>query len=364
VDYVVLDIESTGGAFNEEAVMEIALFRYNGREVTDQLISLVSPGRSVHPYVTKLTGITEKMLKRAPRFHELARRIIELTEDAILVGHNVGFDYRMLQLEYRRLGYDYHRPVMDTIELSKKMVPDLPSYGLAKVCEVLGISHPDQHRAEGDARATLDLFKILLEKDHSKEALRMASQAAEAIPTEQKLTKLLQPLKNRPGVFYLLNSQGTILYIGQADKVRQALEKLFLGTADQARALQEATEQIKVEETGSALIAELLEMEARFNLKPTYNKRWNPRYRRRNVQVPPHWAPVASFVFQGPGRHSTEKSVVVIENGQCIGYAFYQLETELENLERFKHKLVTIHHKPEANAIVTHHLGKGKKRVA
>ena len=90
--YAVLDIEATGGKKGEEDIIEVAIYRYDGRQVVDQLISLVCPERKIDAYVQKLTQITPKMVKTAPKFHELAKRIIEITDGAVLVGHNVEFD--------------------------------------------------------------------------------------------------------------------------------------------------------------------------------------------------------------------------------------------------------------------------------
>ena len=81
-----------------------------------------------------LTGINSKMLRSAPKFYEVAKRIVEITEDCILVAHNAQFDYRILKTEFRRLGFDFERENLCTVELSKKLIPDLPSYSLGKTC--------------------------------------------------------------------------------------------------------------------------------------------------------------------------------------------------------------------------------------
>ena len=160
--YSILDIESTGGKFNEEGIMEIAIYRFDGREVTDQFSSLINPERRIQPFVVKLTGINEKMLKGAPKFYELAKRIIEITEGTTIVAHNAQFDYRILRTEFRRLGYDFQRKTLCTVELSKRLIPDAESHSLGKLVRSLGIAVSDRHRAQGDALATLKLFEILL----------------------------------------------------------------------------------------------------------------------------------------------------------------------------------------------------------
>ena len=159
--YAILDIETTGGKYNEEGITEIAIYQFDGNEITDQFISLVNPEKSIQAFVVKLTGISDKMVKGSPKFHEIAKRIIEITEDCILIAHNAQFDYRILKTEYNRLGYDFQRKTLCTVDLSKKLIPNMESYSLGKLVRALGIPVSDRHRANGDALATLKLFKLL-----------------------------------------------------------------------------------------------------------------------------------------------------------------------------------------------------------
>lgn len=159
--YAILDIETTGGKFNEEGITEIAIYKYDGHEIIDQFISLVNPEREIQDFVVKLTGINNKMLRNAPKFYEIAKRIIEMTQDCILIAHNASFDYRILKTEFSRLGYDYQKNTLCTVSLSKKLIPDAPSFSLGKLCRHLGIPVTDRHRANGDALATVKLLSSL-----------------------------------------------------------------------------------------------------------------------------------------------------------------------------------------------------------
>jgi len=107
--YAILDIETTGGKYDEEGITEIAIYKYDGQKVVDQFSSLINPLKEIQPFVEKLTGINSKMLRSAPKFYEVAKRIVELTEDCIIVAHNAAFDYRILQTEFRRLGFPFER---------------------------------------------------------------------------------------------------------------------------------------------------------------------------------------------------------------------------------------------------------------
>ena len=131
--YTIVDLETTGGKFNEESIIEVAAYRFDGVAITDQFISLVNPQRDIHPYVEKLTGITSKMVKTAPKFHEVAKRIIEITSDSILVAHNAQFDYRILQLEFKRLGFEFSMKSLCTVILSQELLPEQESYKLGRL---------------------------------------------------------------------------------------------------------------------------------------------------------------------------------------------------------------------------------------
>ena len=121
--YAVVDVETTGGKYNEEGITEIAIYKFDGNEIVDQFISLINPERPIQPFVANLTGINEKMLRNAPKFYEVAKRIVEITEDCTLVAHNASFDYRMLCTEFNRLGFTYERPSLCTVALAKKTHP-------------------------------------------------------------------------------------------------------------------------------------------------------------------------------------------------------------------------------------------------
>ena len=155
--YAIFEIETTWVQFNEEGITEIAIYKFDGHEVVDQFISLVNPEIPIQPFVVKLTGINNAMLISAPKFYEVAKRIIEITTDCVIVAHNAAFDYRILRTEFRRLGYNYEARTLCTVELSKKLLPEQPSHSLGKLVRALGIPMADRHRASGDALATIKL---------------------------------------------------------------------------------------------------------------------------------------------------------------------------------------------------------------
>ena len=193
--YSVIDIESNGAGFRKESIIEIAIYKYDGHEIVDQFISLVNPESDITPFVQKLTKISPKMVKTAPKFHEIAKRVVEITENTTLVGHNIDFDYRMLRQEFKRLGYTFKINTLDTIPLAKKLIPEAQSYSLGKLVKSLGIPLVDQHRASGDAKATLDLLKLLMIKDNDSEIIQQHHEELNAKTYLNKVRNLTQEKK-------------------------------------------------------------------------------------------------------------------------------------------------------------------------
>ncbi|MBN8642592.1 MAG: GIY-YIG nuclease family protein [Flavobacteriales bacterium] len=270
--YAILDIETTGGQFNEEGITEIAIYKFDGREVVDQFISLVNPEKEIQPFVVKLTGINNAMLRSAPKFYEVAKRIIEITQDCILVAHNTSFDYRILRTEFTRLGYDFIRPTLCTVELSKKLIPGMDSYSLGKLVRALGIPVTDRHRASGDAIATVKLFKLLLSKDVEKEIVISSIKAEIKSGLTPKLLDIVESLPNKTGIYYIHNEKGNLIYIGKSKNIKKRVNQHFTGKTNKCKKIQLEVFAVTYEETGSELIALLKESEEIKINKPIYNR--------------------------------------------------------------------------------------------
>ena len=270
--YAILDIETTGGQYNEEGITEIAIYKYNGHEVVDQFISLVNPEKPIQPFVVKLTGINNAMLRSAPKFHEVAKRIIEITEGCIIVAHNTVFDYRILKTEFRRLGYDFKKQTLCTVELSKQLIPEQESYSLGKLVRSLGIPVTDRHRASGDALATVKLFKLLLSKDATKEIVKSFIKTEVKSGLSPKLLDLVETMPSKTGIYYIHNEKGDIIYIGKSKNIKKRINQHFTGTSAKSKKLQRDVYAVTFEETGSELIALLKESEEIKINKPIYNR--------------------------------------------------------------------------------------------
>lgn len=270
--YAVVDVETTGGKYNEEGITEIAIYKFDGSEIVDQFISLVNPERPIQSFVVQLTGINENMLRNAPKFYEVAKRVVEITEDCTLVAHNASFDYRMLCTEFNRLGFSYQKQTLCTVALAKKLIPEQASYKLGKLVRSLGIPLSDRHRAAGDARATVKLLKLLLDKDSEKTIVKQVLRTKEQDQVTRKFLHLVEQVKPVTGVYYLHNQQGDVIYIGKSTNMRKRVNQHFTGKSRKSLKIQLETHSVSTEETGNELIALLKEVDEIQLHKPKHNR--------------------------------------------------------------------------------------------
>jgi DNA polymerase-3 subunit epsilon len=330
--YTVIDIETTGGKFNEEGITEIAIHRFDGHEVIDSFISLINPEKEIQPFVIKLTGITPKMCRTAPKFHEVAKRIIEITEGTTLVAHNADFDYRILQNAFKDLGFDFVKNTLCTVELSRKLLPEEDSYSLGKLCKSLGIPMSGRHRANGDALATVQLFKMLLEKDDKKEILISTIRSNIQNDIRPKLDRLISSIPRKLGIYYLHRSDGQIIYMGKAKNMKSSVNNIFVRKSTKAIALQQLTSSVSYDLTGNKLITDL-----KFNhelkvLKPKFNRRLKPYNHYEPFELP-------NFLITENGRNIDEKGVILIEEGELKGYTYVNLKTQLNRVDILEHQI-------------------------
>lgn len=271
--YAILDIETTGGKYNEEGITEIAIHKFDGHQVVDQFISLVNPEKEIQPFVVKLTGINNKMLRTAPKFHEIAKRIIEITDETVLVAHNAQFDYRILRTEFRRLGYNFERKTLCTVDLSKKLIPEAESHSLGKLVRSLGIAVSDRHRANGDALATLKLFKILLSKDLDKIIIKNVIRKETHGELSDRQLDIVESIPSETGVYYMHDKDGEIIFLAKSSNMKKRVNQHFTKNGTKGRELQKATKKVSYEKTGSELVALLKENEELIRNRPKYNQK-------------------------------------------------------------------------------------------
>ena len=164
-NFAILDVETTGGKFNQEKITDISILIFDGIKIIDKFETLVNPGKEIQPFVQKLTGINKELVKNSPKFKDVSENIFDITKNKIIVAHNVDFDYRIIKNEFRSININYNRDSLCTVDLSKLIFPNLKSYKLTNLLSNFGIMNDNPHRANSDALGALKLFKIIIDKD-------------------------------------------------------------------------------------------------------------------------------------------------------------------------------------------------------
>jgi DNA polymerase-3 subunit epsilon len=272
--YAIIDIETTGGSAQRDRITEIAILIHDGKTVVDEFTSLVNPEVYIPPYITRLTGITNEMVESAPRFYEIARKIVEITENTVFVAHNAQFDYGFIKEEFKRLGFDYSRDTLCTVKLSRKNLPGFSSYSLGVLCQNLGIKINGRHRAAGDAWATSKVFDLIISKDTSSVLVGKSAKEILSGLHPNLDPKRVTSLPERTGVYYFYNQEGRLLYVGKSNSIRKRVMQHLSG-AGTKRALEMRSQvaDIDFEITGSELIALILEADQIKENIPVFNKK-------------------------------------------------------------------------------------------
>ena len=164
-NFAILDVETTGGKFNQEKITDISILIYDGIKIINRFETLINPDKEIQPFVQRLTGINNELVRNSPRFKDVSKKIFEITKNKIIVAHNVDFDYRIIKNEFQNINMKYLRDSLCTVDLSKLIFPNLKSYKLTNLLSNFGIVNQNPHRANSDALGALELFKILVDKD-------------------------------------------------------------------------------------------------------------------------------------------------------------------------------------------------------
>jgi len=179
-DFVVVDLETTGAKTPPCRITEIGAYRVSQGQIVAEFQTLVNPETQIPPFIVNLTGITNQMVKDAPRFAEVAPLWLDFAGDAVLVAHNASFDVRFLNHELSRVfpGQRMANSNLCTVVLSRRIFPGLLNYRLQTVAEHFSITISNRHRAAGDALATAEIFLHVLERlsEHGVRDLAAARQ--------------------------------------------------------------------------------------------------------------------------------------------------------------------------------------------
>ena len=273
--YAIIDIETTGGNPKRDKITEIALLLHDGEKVVNKYTTLINPECRIPHHISALTGITNEMVADSPRFFEIARDLVEMTQDTVFVAHNVSFDYGFIRSEFQRLGYDYKREQLCTVRLSRKIIPGHLSYSLGRLCDDLRISINGRHRALGDAVATASLFELLIQTESANNTNYISNTSTLGHLHHPQLDPAkIRNLPEEPGVYYMYNQEAELIYIGKSRNIKSRVLTHFSNySTSKAMKMQTQIADVDCEITGSELIALLKESFEIKKHKPLFNRR-------------------------------------------------------------------------------------------
>ncbi len=282
--YAIVDIETTGSYAAANGITEISIHVFDGEQVVEKFETLINPGQPIPYFIQTMTGITDKMVANAPSFEEVAEKIYTVLSNKIFVAHNVNFDYSFVNAHLKQSGFDFNSKKLCTVRLSRKIFPGFPSYSLGKLCQSLGITINDRHRAGGDTEATVKVFQLLLQNDkeqHIQKSLQRNSKESTLPPNVPK--EHFDQLPYTPGVYYFHNEKGKIIYVGKANNIRYRINSHFSNNSDsrQKQNFLQHTYAISFQDCATELMACILESTEIKKRWPIFNssqKRWEDIY--------------------------------------------------------------------------------------
>ncbi len=284
--FAVVDLETTGGSYRYERIIEVAIVVYDGEKIVEEYQSLVNPERLIPPNITRLTGISNDMVADAPKFYEIAKKVVELTEDKVFVAHNVNFDYNFLRNEYQSLGFNYSRKKVCTVQLSRKLLPGRPSYGLGVLTRDLGIKNEARHRAMGDARATTELLSILIKNDQMNVIHKaiMRNPVLSGLHDHLK-EKDLKALPQKRGIYFFYNKDDFLIYVGKSNNIKdRVMAHLNNQSPGKYQELKASIARIDYQLVAGEVATLLLEAEKIIKHKPFFNRALKPRDVRYHIR--------------------------------------------------------------------------------
>lgn len=279
--FTVVDLETTGGRAGPGTIIEIGAYRMVGQRILDSFQTLVRPHRSVPPFISRLTSISDEMVRDAPPIEQVLPGFRDFLGDSVMVAHNAEFDFSFLDFEFRRLfGIGLGNPVVCTLRMARRFLPSVRRKRLDALAEHFGLSTAGRHRGLGDARMAAELFSIFLDiatqmglgrldrliDDHQRGA---AGRRIERHVAPEEIAALEQ----EPGVYLMRNERGDLLYVGKARRLRDRVGSYFNSSVTSKTAdLVSHVWKIETRTTRSSLEAALLEARLIRELKPPYNR--------------------------------------------------------------------------------------------
>lgn len=272
--FAFVDLETSGVSPADDHITEIGIIRVDNGRLIDEWCSLVNPGVPIPPEIQSLTGISNAMVAKAPRFTDLISEISERLAGRIFVAHNARFDYNFLKAEFRRSGGRFDSDVLCTVRLSRKLFPEHDSHRLDAIVDRHGLGGEDRHRALGDARLIWRFVeKIWREQDTATVSAAIAELLKRPATPPHLAEGALEGLPETPGVYQFIGAGGQPLYIGKARNLRERVRAHFYAGSRQANDARLISEvhRLQIEETAGELSALIREAQLVKQVAPLHN---------------------------------------------------------------------------------------------
>ena len=279
--FVVVDLETTGGAPATCDITEFGAVKVRGGEVLGEFQTLVQPSMAIPPFVAVLTGITDAMVASAPRIESVLPAFLEFARGATLVAHNAPFDVGFLKMACELTGHPWPRfEVLDTARLARRVVArdEARDCKLSTLARLFHASTTPTHRALDDARATVDVLHGLLERLGNvgvQTVEELVLWQSTVTPAQRSKRRLAEPLPAAPGVYIFTDGHGHALYVGKSTNMRRRVRTYFTASETRSRMTEmiSIAESVTGIESSTALEAEVRELRLIAERKPRYNRR-------------------------------------------------------------------------------------------
>jgi DNA polymerase-3 subunit epsilon len=281
ITFVVVDLETTGGAAHADGITEIGAVRVRGGEVLGEFQTLVDPGMAITPFVSVLTGISDAMVCGAPKVAAAVPAFLEFARGSVLVAHNAPFDVGFLKAACATLARPWPGfAVVDTAVLARRVLTrdEVPNCKLGTLAQFFRATTTPDHRALHDARATVDVLHGLLERLGSlgvQSLPELRSFTAQVCEAQRRKRHLADGLPAVPGVYIFRDAQGRPLYVGTSRNLRTRVRQYFVSSETRSRMgeMVGLAERVDPIPCAHALEAQVRELRLIATHKPRYNRR-------------------------------------------------------------------------------------------
>lgn len=284
-----VDLETTGANAQHDRITEIGVVEV-GPDGIVEWETLVDPGTPIPPFIQRLTGIHDEMVRGKPSFDSLAEGLAERLHGKLFVAHNARFDYGFLKSEFRRAGVDFRADVLCTVRLSRSLFPTAARHGLDALIGRFGLQPKGRHRALADAELLWQFWQHI----HAQYSPALVDTAVRSLVKHGSLPPGLEEdaldgIPDRPGVYLFYGDQPMPLYIGKSIHLRQRISAHFSNDHRDAKdaSLSRAIRRLEWRETGGEIGALLLEARLIKTLQPLHNQRLRRNARLYSWEMPP-----------------------------------------------------------------------------